>query len=269
METIKRNPDLNVDDLQSEFDYQSEVERKKRRRTDFLEKEYLGEEKPGRDEAKQWFQEEHGRVHRQMSRLMAMDAYSRHKEMINLYYLSYPGATKLLQIDTSNDRTDHDVLRDNHKFLWSEKEEAAASSNWETRMAKKYYDKLFKEAGVRKNALVKLRLCCQCSEMLNYGSQKKKVEKKKRKRWITDEERKEINSSLKESKVSNANNERTYFYEFNCIILLLRLCFHIIEEESTSSKATSSVEDVWIEPVQEITRTVDEDIDDFLNDLFD
>ncbi|PIO62708.1 hypothetical protein TELCIR_15719 [Teladorsagia circumcincta] len=113
MDTVKRNPDIPVDDLQSEFDYQSEVERQKRKRSDLDDKGFSSlEKKPGRDEARAWFQDEHGRVHRQMSRMMAMDAYSRHKELINLYYLSHPGATKMLQRDTSNDRTDYDVLKE-------------------------------------------------------------------------------------------------------------------------------------------------------------
>ncbi|VDM73796.1 unnamed protein product [Strongylus vulgaris] len=76
--------------------------------------------------------------------MMAMDAYSRHKELINLYYLSYPGATNVLQRDTSRDRTDYDVLKDNHKFLWSDADDASLATSWEARMAKKYYDKLFK-----------------------------------------------------------------------------------------------------------------------------
>lgn len=53
---------------------------------------------------------------------MTLDVYTRHKELINFYYLSYPGATAKLQRDTSRDRTDYDVLKDNHKFLWDEDE---------------------------------------------------------------------------------------------------------------------------------------------------
>ncbi|ETN70746.1 hypothetical protein NECAME_14564 [Necator americanus] len=81
---------------------------------------------------------------RQISRMMAMNAYSRHKELINLYHLSYPGATNMMKRDTSKDRTDYDVLKDNHRFLWSEKDDASLASSWEARMARKYYDKLFK-----------------------------------------------------------------------------------------------------------------------------
>ncbi|VDP04006.1 unnamed protein product [Heligmosomoides polygyrus] len=150
--------------------------------------------------------------------MMTMDAYSRHKELINLYYLSHPGATKMLQRDTSKDRTDYDVLKDNHKFLWSEADEAAVSTKYciidltyfkknkvamrwrteaEVRTGKGQFtcgakkcqvnadltswevNFSYAENGERKNALVKVRLCRQCSEMLNYGSQRRKVEKKR------------------------------------------------------------------------------------------
>lgn len=42
-----------------------------------------------------------------------------------------------------NDKTDLDVIRENHKFLWNEEDEV--DMTWEKRLAKKYYDKLFKE----------------------------------------------------------------------------------------------------------------------------
>ncbi|OXB54502.1 hypothetical protein ASZ78_005303 [Callipepla squamata] len=45
--------------------------------------------------------------------------------------------------DSANDKTDLDVIRENHRFLWREDDEA--DMNWEKRLAKKYYDKLFKE----------------------------------------------------------------------------------------------------------------------------
>ncbi|KAG8287738.1 hypothetical protein J6590_031852 [Homalodisca vitripennis] len=42
----------------------------------------------------------------------------------------------------SKDKRDIDVIRENHKFLWDELDEP---DTWEKRLAKKYYDKLFKE----------------------------------------------------------------------------------------------------------------------------
>lgn len=44
---------------------------------------------------------------------------------------------------SSRDKRDFDVIRENHKFLWNE--ETDATDTWEKRLAKKYYDKLFKE----------------------------------------------------------------------------------------------------------------------------
>ena len=36
------------------------------------------------------------------------------------------------------------TFQENHKFLWSIEDEAKLKDSWEARMAKKYYDKLFK-----------------------------------------------------------------------------------------------------------------------------
>ncbi|MFH4982763.1 hypothetical protein AB6A40_009472 [Gnathostoma spinigerum] len=237
MFATKRNPDTHWDDLDSEFDVASEAERneKKKKKCDLTTKERPGEVPfPGRSMARSEFDAEHGRFERRKLRLMTMDVYSRHKELMNIYRLSYSGATSLLQRDTSKDRTDYDVLRERHKFLWNDEELSNAASSWETRLAKKYYDKLFKEYaiadlsqykknkiamrwridkevrsgkgqfvcgnkrcsradqltswevnfgyfedGVKKNALVKLRLCHDCSKMLNYHSQKRRASKTK------------------------------------------------------------------------------------------
>ncbi|KAK5964566.1 Folate-sensitive fragile site protein Fra10Ac1-domain-containing protein, partial [Trichostrongylus colubriformis] len=190
---------------------------------------------------------------------------------------------------------------DNHKFLWNEEDEAAVATSWEARMAKKYYDKLFKEycivdltffkknkvamrwrteaevrsgkgqfvcgakkckadsdlsswevnfayseGGTSKNALVKVRLCRQCSEMLNYGSQKRKFEKKKALRKEKNAS-KDSNDTGVEQKADSKKESK--------------------EETSTSKQLNTS--DAWSGPVQETTRTIDDDIDEFLDDLFD
>ena len=44
---------------------------------------------------------------------------------------------------SSRDRRDIDVIRDNHKFLW--KNESEDSFSWEQKLAKRYWDKLFRE----------------------------------------------------------------------------------------------------------------------------
>ncbi|TNN50290.1 Protein FRA10AC1 [Liparis tanakae] len=47
------------------------------------------------------------------------------------------------EVDRANDKTDSDVLRENHRFLWRDEDEE--DMTWEKELAKKYYDKLFKE----------------------------------------------------------------------------------------------------------------------------
>lgn len=42
----------------------------------------------------------------------------------------------------STHKTDRDIIRENHQFVWEEGEE---DKSWDKQLAKKYYDKLFKE----------------------------------------------------------------------------------------------------------------------------
>ncbi|NXD75530.1 F10C1 protein, partial [Halcyon senegalensis] len=153
--------------------------------------------------------------------LISMDAYERHKKFVNDYILYYGGKIEDFRRSGANDKTDLDVIRENHRFLWYEDDET--DMNWEKRLAKKYYDKLFKEYciadlsrykenkfgfrwrhekevisgkgqfscgnkhcdekeglkswevnfgyvehGEKRNALVKLRLCPECSYKLNF-----------------------------------------------------------------------------------------------------
>ncbi|KAK7871028.1 hypothetical protein R5R35_014092 [Gryllus longicercus] len=158
--------------------------------------------------------------------------YDLHKRLINQYILCRPGATTQLKRDTSRDRRDIDVIRENHRFLWDENE---GSLSWEAKLARKYYDKLFKEyaicdlthfksnvvamrwrvekevvsgkgqfscgekhcsnsedlrtwevnfgyleKGEKKNALVKIRLCEECSVKLNSTKKHREVTKSKK-----------------------------------------------------------------------------------------
>lgn len=76
-----------------------------------------------------------------MSGLKNLTAYELHKHLVNEYMLTNPGSTKLLTRDTSRDKRDIDVIKENHKFLWDD----CPVDTWEKQLAKKYYDKLFKE----------------------------------------------------------------------------------------------------------------------------
>lgn len=71
-----------------------------------------------------------------------LNPYQMHQKLINDYILKRPGDTKKLCMrDTSKDKTDVDVIRENHQFLWSDDD----VDSWEKQLAKLYYDKLFKE----------------------------------------------------------------------------------------------------------------------------
>lgn len=76
---------------------------------------------------------------------LAMDAYSRHKALVNQYLLSCGQGIEHIQRPTDNDRNDYSVLAEEHKFLW---ESGDKPLTWEKRLAKAYYDKLFKEYAI-------------------------------------------------------------------------------------------------------------------------
>ena len=53
--------------------------------------------------------------------------------------------------DKTKFKRDIDVVKENHKFLWEDgdgDEENPKSLSWEQRIAKKYWDKLFKEYAI-------------------------------------------------------------------------------------------------------------------------
>uniref|UniRef100_A0A673G0N2 FRA10A associated CGG repeat 1 n=1 Tax=Sinocyclocheilus rhinocerous TaxID=307959 RepID=A0A673G0N2_9TELE len=180
--------------------------------------------------AHEWDREE-ARNRRQ--HLISMNAFERHKKFVSDYILYYGGKIEDFRRSMSKDKTDLDVVRENHRFLWREEDEE--DMTWEKELAKKYYDKLFKEyciadlsrykenkfgfrwrvenevisgkgqfhcgnkrcenkeglkswevnfayveQGEKRNALVKLRLCPECSFKLNYHHKRKEVTVKKR-----------------------------------------------------------------------------------------
>ncbi|XP_059057435.1 protein FRA10AC1 homolog isoform X2 [Achroia grisella] len=239
------------------------------------------------------------------ARLRNLNPYELHKYLVNVYCLNEKGSTKLLRRDTSNDRTDLDVIRGNHKFLWDEDDVA---DTWEKQLAKKYYDKLFKEYcicdlsrfkenkvalrwrvekevvlgkgqfqcgnkqcnnvndlkswevnfaylenRIKKNALVKLRLCPECSVKLNYKSQKREIKrlKKAHKKRHKDKEK---NKSYSEDSGEEENPSVTPS-----------------DEPSTSQDpkdTTSSSDSLWKKAPQDVEeKSREEEFEDYLADL--
>ncbi|XP_046371547.1 protein FRA10AC1 homolog [Haliotis rufescens] len=210
----------------SEFESDAEEKKRKQNLQNLLPQKKRG---TGGVAKKRELEDEYSKEEWKIQRLhiLSMDAYARHRKYINDYLLYYGGSQKDFKRDTSRDRTDLDVIRENHRFLWDEEDE---DDSWEKNLAKKYYDKLFKEYciadlsrykenkigmrwrvekevvdgkgqfvcgnkkcneregmrswevnfgymehGEKKNALVKLRLCPDCSYKLNYRHRKKEV----------------------------------------------------------------------------------------------
>ncbi|XP_056101958.1 protein FRA10AC1 [Rhinichthys klamathensis goyatoka] len=204
--------------------------------------------------AHEWDREE-ARNRRQ--HLISMNAFERHKKFVSDYILYYGGTMEELRRSTSRDKTDLDVVKENHRFLWREEDEE--DMTWEQELAKKYYDKLFKEYCIadlsrykenkfgfrwrienevvsgkgqffcgnkrceskeglkswevnfayveqeeKRNALLKLRLCPECSFKLNYHHKRKEVTGKKIRR-----SKENVDKSLsKKSKSSHSRKNK-------------------------------------------------------------
>lgn len=242
---------------------------------------------------------------RERNCFLALDAYTRHKKLINDYLLCYPGATSQLKRDTSRDRTDLDIIRENHQFLWDESDDEEPPT-WEKQLAKRYYDKLFKEYCIcdltyykankiamrwrteqevisgkgqfscgdrnckesselrtwevnfayfekdeKKNALVKLRLCSECSFKLNYRFQRKEVTKKVAKR--TSSSKLGGGSEKKKSRVEETSDE-----EANK------------EPRADEKEAAKEGEgSIWSKPsTAEEEKSQEEEFDSYLADMF-
>nr|CAG4644416.1 EOG090X0H59 [Lepidurus arcticus] len=258
--------------------------------------------------AKEVFAEEERKeeFRRARSSILSLNAYDRHKRLVNDYILSNPGDTKLLQRDTTRDRRDIDVIRENHQFLW---DESSSAETWESRLAKKYYDRLFKEycicdlsrfkenkvamrwriekevvegkgqflcgdrqcaeredlrtwevnfgyveRGEKKNALIKLRLCPDCSYKLNYHHKKKEVTKKKRKH----SKQKKLKKRARKERVSSSSPSEERTEE--------KLAVDTVDTEKAEEKKSASIWKETSQAVEEKTR--EEEFDEYLQDLF-
>jgi hypothetical protein len=78
------------------------------------------------------------------SNLLGMTAAERHKKLVNDYLSFYArGSDDILQRNESVPiRTDADALIEHHRFIRNDADNSDTS--WETRLAKRYYDRLFK-----------------------------------------------------------------------------------------------------------------------------
>jgi len=241
---------------------------------------------------------------RQRSKLLQLNAYDRHKQLVNTYQLYFPGSTAGIQRDNRNDKRDIDVIREHHRFLWNESD---VEESWEVQLAKRYYDKLFKEyciidlsrykenqfgmrwrveaevvtgkgqflcgnkkcqerkklrtwevnfgyleQGEKKNALVKCRLCFECSYKLNYHHKRKELTKKKKKK-----KRSRSSSSSSESDSDHRNRKRKSDGDT------------LEKDKAKKADLEKAESNLWSKPAEkEDEKSRDEVFDEFLGDLF-
>ncbi|OPJ84404.1 protein FRA10AC1 [Patagioenas fasciata monilis] len=266
--------------------------------------------------AEEWDREE---ARKRRFHLISMDAYQRHKKFVNDYILYYGGKMEDFRRSGENDKTDLDVIRENHRFLWNEDDEA--DMNWEKKLAKKYYDKLFKEYciadltrykenkfgfrwrhekevisgkgqfscgnkhcdekeglkswevnfgyvehGEKKNALVKLRVCPECSYKLNFHHRRKEVKaRKKRGTSVPNSKEPKIKKTKLSSSAKKKSKKKTHKDEVSS------------EDSDNSDKDSDSIDaqdgpsdsDFWKGPLQEADeKSREEEFDEYFQDLF-
>merc|ERR1712048_935640 len=116
------------------------------------DKEYDQYERDDPDKKKQTKKQSHGPSSIDFSgRPRAVtNAMQQHKELIQNYIRYYGGKASDLRPDPSSFKTDIDVVRENHKFIWdsdSEDDDGNDSKKrtWHQRVAKHYWDRLNKE----------------------------------------------------------------------------------------------------------------------------
>ncbi|KAG5195877.1 hypothetical protein JEQ12_011513 [Ovis aries] len=306
--------------------------------SDFSDDEHCGESNKRKKRTveddlllkKPFQKEQHGKVvHKQVAaelldreeaknrrfHLIAMDAYQRHTKFVNDYILYYGGKKEDFRRLGENDKTDMDVIRENHRFLWNEEDEM--DMNWEKRLAKKYYDKLFKEYciadlsrykenkfgfrwrvekevisgkgqfccgnkccdekeglkswevnfgytehGEKRNALVKLRLCQECSFKLNFHHRRKEVKSKKRK----DKAKKDSEESThKKSRLSSVEEtSKTKDKAHSSSVKSESSVNRNSDEEESASES-----ELWKGPLPETDeKSQEEEFDEYFQDLF-
>lgn len=225
----------------------------------------------------------------------------------------YPGATGQIKRDTTADRRDIDVIREHHRFIWSDKDD---DSSWEVQLARRYYDKLFKEYCIidlsrykenkfgmrwrtekevvvgkgqfacankrceerrklrtwevnfsyvedneKKNALVKCRLCFECSYKLNYHHKKKEVTRRKKK--AKKKKKKKSKSSSRDDTSSSSDSDDK---EQESLSAKKKVEEKRKAEEEKLEKDASKLWSGPVEREEEKSRT--EVFDEFLEELF-
>ncbi|XP_025829679.1 protein FRA10AC1 homolog [Agrilus planipennis] len=143
-------------------------------------------------------------------------------------------------------RTEQEVVLGKGQFICAEKKctEQEDLRSWEVNF-------VYQEEGQKKNALVKIRLCPNCSRKLNYYTKKREVLKKKNKLKVKKA------SSIKKDNLPKESIDNTKQYP------KAQTSKTDIEDKNNTQKESSTWEN--LQPVESKSR--EEEMEDYLNDL--
>ena len=259
----------------------------------------------------------------------SLDQYTRHKLLINYYVLTHPDkVAETFTRDRSRDKTEFSVLLENHQFIWSEEDLTSSTLTWGQRVAKKYYEKLFKEYCIidlsryaenkfgmrwrteseviegkgqfncgakrcsvrggltswevlftymehneKKSAMIKVRLCPECSDKLNHHHVHKrakvKINKSKRNKCKKSHENTNSTSNtidsvmIKEEILTDTEGGTIESDRTNNDNQQLQ------QKDSNSKEHQDLIDQIWKQPVkldlEENETTLEEEVDDYLN----
>lgn len=213
--------------------------------------------------------------------------YQKHKDLLRYY--------KPLKAQQSFSKTEKQILIENHKFIHDED----SQDSWESRLALKYYDKLYKEYclanfskyktkiglrwrtteeviagkgqficgnlkcsktelnsfevdfgyfedGIKKNALVKLRVCKKCAKKLHYSSRHQDGSPGPKNVEVVESNH--LDQSKDHSETDGSD---------------------ISEHDAKRIKVEEEEDNEWTKPIElNDQKTIEQEMDDFLNDLF-
>nr|CAG4649798.1 EOG090X0H59 [Scapholeberis mucronata] len=121
------------------------------------------------------------------------------------------------------------------------------------------------EHGVKKNSLVKIRLCGECSRKLNYHHQKKEVTKKKKSKKEKSKSSQSPSSSKDTDPTDQPRHEESHA---SSVVTGPEDISGTSSSREETSSATSNT-DIWRENQQSIEeKSRDEEFEEFLEDLF-
>ncbi|XP_068745569.1 protein FRA10AC1 homolog isoform X2 [Montipora capricornis] len=202
----------------------------------------------------------------QKHEFVALDAYSRHKKMINDYVLYYGKGIEHFRRDSFRDRSDLDIIKQEHRFLWSKEDNP--ESMWEKSLAKKYYDKLFKEYCISDLSRYKENKVILCVAIRDVHKQRDSAVGRKKlaePKWKGKDAKEKSRSSKKKQK------EQTYEKHDGSSASQFKGQASVFASLGAvqTKNPTREGEDMWKGPVKDtVDKTREEEFEEYFQDLF-